>query len=462
MKIGFVVWNPFMVYHMKAIAENVPSAEFLVLDNQPNVDVRALFGSAFETVFGFNHRVVTPKELESMDGEFDAVVCPNPIAGMERLRRTKCIGMQYSMAKDRYVNGPWRAMFDLTMTYGRYSAERIAPFCPTAMVGNPRFDRWFSDDPPRAPADLRLDSSRPVILYLPTWGEFSSVDQFMSAIIDLADEYNVLLKVHHKTDTHEPARKAIAASGERVHFFGALDDLLPLLAVADVILSDYSGAIFDAIYVRKPVVLLQADPASVVGKKFGFESIEYARRNEIGPVVSSPHDLRGVLAAHFRGELDYREKNERLRAEIFEYDADSGAIAARAIEEFLEHPPERPLYQIYLRDELRALRYRQRQQQEKLRQLEVRLKAAEKEGAKKKNFRSKESSDSRGMKHFVEGLQKERQRKWKAAATAYRAAVQCSGRAEWYARLGYVLEQRKRWEEAESAYEEAIRRFGRR
>lgn len=460
MRVGFVVWNPFMVYHMKAIAENVSNAEFLVLDFQSNIDVMSSFGDAFDPFSEFDHRVVTPKDLERMDGEFDAVVCPNPIAGMERLTRTRCIGMQYSMAKDRYVNGPWRAMFDLTMTYGRYSAERIAPFCPTVMVGNPRFDRWFSDDPPQVPSDVRLDPSRPVLLYLPTWGEFSSVDQFMPAVVDLADEFNVLLKVHHKTDTHEPARKAIAASVDRVHFFGALDDLLPLLRVADVILSDYSGAIFDAIYVRKPVVLLQADPASVVGKKFGFESIEYARRDQIGPVVSSPLELRNVLSEHFGGRMDFREKNERLRAEIFEFDSSSGAIAARAIEEFLAHPPERPLHQIYLRDELRSARYRQRRQQEKLRRLEAKVKAVEESSAETCS-QPQERPDGRGARHFMDGLEKEKQRNWRAAAAAYRAAVRYGGRAEWYARLGYVLEQDQRWAEAEFAYAAAIKRFRR-
>jgi tetratricopeptide (TPR) repeat protein len=405
--------------------------------------------------------------MARLDGSLAAVVCPNPFARMEQLRGTKCIGMQYSMAKDRYVNGPWRAMFDLTLTYGRYSAERISHFCPTAMVGNPRFHRWFADNRPSSADQLgvSLDRSRPTLLYLPTWGEFSSIDIFMKAVIGLSNDYNVLIKVHHKTETHEAERKEALASQRTVHYFGAMDDLLPLLDAADVVMSDYSGAIFDAIYVRKPIVLLQSDPATVIGKKFGFESIEYSRRDEIGPVVSSPDELETTLASVVSGDVDFRPSNERLRSEVFEYDCGTGAIAAKAIEEYVSDSPVRPIHQIYLCDELKADRLRRRKEKEQLKRWKKEASALREEINKAYLVSSTPSTiaevardPSRGELLYLEGVSYEVDQQWKAAAEKYRSALDCDGtRAEWHARLGFVLEQEAQWEDAVAAFEAALR-----
>jgi tetratricopeptide (TPR) repeat protein len=457
-----------MVYHMKAIAEHFEQSSFLVLDHQPKIDVLSLFGDDLASFFGCAYQVVKPEDMLQLDGSFAAVVCPNPFPGMEYLHRTRCIGMQYSMAKDRYVNGPWRAMFDMTMTYGRYSAERIAHYCPTAPVGNPRFERWFADPTRRdlGPLTISLDRSRPAFLYLPTWGEFSSVDLFMNSVMELSSAHNVLIKVHHKTDTHEARRKEAVAS-RAIYSFGAMDDLLPLLDVADVVLSDYSGAIFDAIYVRKPIVLLQSDPASVIGRKFGFESIEYSRRDEIGPVVSSPNDLADTLASVVSGSIDFKAKNEGLRSEVFEYDQDSGAIAAQVIVDFVSKGSQRPLYQTYLGDELKDARLRRRKEQENLKQLQAGVKALRREvkvlrSAAQDNSAARASVAHRTLpeQHYDRGVVHEQNRRWKAAETEYRRALSYdANRADWLARLGYVLEQDEQWPQAVAAFEAALRKL---
>lgn len=457
-----------MVYHMRAIAEHLDDPVFLILDFQPRIDVLSVFGENPADFIGFEYEVVKPTDLAEKDGLFSAVVCPNPIAGMESFRQTQCIGIQYSMAKDRYVNAPWRAMFDMTMTYGRYSAERIAQFCPTRMVGNPRFDKWFSDSANRsiARAPVALDDSRPTVLYLPTWGEFSSIDLFLEAVIGLSSSYNVLIKVHHKTDTHERQRKDELARQRIVHYFGAMDDVLPLFDAADLILSDYSGAIFDALYVRKPVVLLQADPKAVLGKKFGYESIEYARRDEIGAVVSLPENLADTVSSVISGAIDFKARNEKLRSEVFEYDRDTGEIAARAITSFLSERPERPLHQAYLRDELRASRLQTRKQKATVKKLKAELKLLRRTVENTQSEAVKPSSGERtptfrhadSLEHYREGLAHEQNGRWAAAAAEYRSALQYDAKnAELHARLGYALEQEGKWSQAAAAFEAALK-----
>lgn len=361
MKIAFFVWNPFQVYQFESIVGHIPDATY-VLERRKTVDVERLFSDEFRASMNAPVLEVARSEIPSLDGRFDAILCQTAFAHMERFDRTKVIGMQYSMSKERHQYGPWRTLCDLNLVYGQYSADRIAPYSPVVQVGNPRFDRWFAgafDEAKLLGVRARLDPTKKTILYLPTWGDLSSMTDFGAAVAELRQHYNVIAKVHHKTDSHEVSRKATLTESGVQEIFGAADDLLYLLRESDLVLSDYSGAIFDAINVGKPVILLQRRPeelAAMGAEKFGLESIEYLRRDMIGPVVTEPERLAAVVDELLSGGSDYREPNRVLKRECFAREADSGQFAAQAIADFLAAPVARPYHQIYVRDMLREHR----------------------------------------------------------------------------------------------------------
>lgn len=364
MRIGFYAWNPFQIYQVESIVRHLPegSAEYII-EKRGNIDFGRVFTREFLESLNAPVHFIARGDMKTIDQRYDAVVCQTAFGKMEELKRAKIISMQYSMSKERHQYGTWRVLCDLNLVYGQYSYDRISPLSPSVMVGNPRFDRLFEgalETGKKTRVRESLDPSRKTVLYLPTWGDLSSIVDFGAAVAALSAQYNVIAKVHHKTDTHELSKKEILGEKGIRETFGAADDMLYLMDAADVVLSDYSGAIFDALNAGKPVILLQKDPEAVIGaEKFGLESIEYARRDEIGPVVDNPENLMAAVDDVLSGKLDYAGVNKAIRAESFSQQSGSGKKAAEAILSFLDSPIERPVYQTYLCDAIIDARRRE-------------------------------------------------------------------------------------------------------
>jgi len=77
--------------------------------------------------------------------------------------------------------------------------------------------------------------------------------------------------------------------------------LIDLISTSDVLISDYSGAIFESILAYVPVVLVDIDPHLIESeKKINPHSLEIARRDEIG-FVAQPGKLRQAIKQVFDG-----------------------------------------------------------------------------------------------------------------------------------------------------------------
>jgi len=356
MATGFICWNPFQVFHMYSICKNIDGGILLLLKKK-NIEFDRLFSEEFLENLSVPYIIISRKDIVQLDGNIDALVCPNPFPGIEGIKKTFIIWMQYSMAKELYQYNDWNYLFDLRLVYGEYTAERVAKYGCVKKVGNPRYDSWFAkllDIEKLKKFKENLNPNKKTILYLPTWGEFSSIKVFGRKIAELKNEYNLLLKIHHKSDCNE--LNIIQGNLEKFgnKFFSG-DDIQYLLSSADLVLSDYSGAIFDAIYLNKPVMLLQKDPSSLVGEKFDFESIEYAERENIGPVVTDPNNLKEKVEEYLKDLDSFRYKNLELKKRTFSYEGNSGYIAAKAIEEFIDKPLRNRL-DILIRDEAKKER----------------------------------------------------------------------------------------------------------
>ena len=366
--VAFHAWNPFQVFQIADLARSYKDS-VLLLEHRVNMDFDRVFDKTVLGELGLPVIETTARRIAASDGRFSAIVCQTPFRHIERLRKTKRIAMQYSMTKEGHQYGAWRAMFDLNLVYGEYSRAHIAPLSPCRIIGNPRFEPWFDgtlDQRKLERAKAHLDPSKKTILYLPTWGELSSVPVYQSALGKLTEKYNVIAKVHHNTDALELKQKVALGKSGLNSIFGASDDLLYLLACSDMVLSDYSGAIFDAVNVRKPVVLLQNQPEKLTGQKFGLESIEYARRHEIGPIADDPENLAATIEDAFERPDRFAEVNSALKSECFGLETGCGAAGAEAISDLLSgRTAPRAYYQIYVRDEL----LRNREQIEKYKKL---------------------------------------------------------------------------------------------
>ncbi|ABB15698.1 CDP-glycerol--poly(glycerophosphate) glycerophosphotransferase [Carboxydothermus hydrogenoformans] len=228
--------------------------------------------------------------------------------------------MVYGLAKDGWNYAWWNIFFDLIFVYGDYDAEKLSFYAPVVKAGNPRFDRWFKGEVVEDKV-LELAKGRPVILYLPTYGELSSWGYYQKALEDLSERYLVIAKLHHGLKV---------AEGNKIVIRDESADLLSLLKIADVVISDYSGAIFDAMLAGKKILLfnLPQIPEHLSSK----ESLENIIRGYCRQ-VNEPAEVRGVIEELLHNDA-FLSQREAMKAKIFSNTAgNSGEIIAKTLYE---------------------------------------------------------------------------------------------------------------------------------
>ena len=102
------------------------------------------------------------------------------------------------------------------------------------------------------------------------------------------------MKIHHNTDLLS-LRKSINLKKQIPNLLGANDDSLQLIAISDVVICDYSGAIFDAVFCKKPTILVSPLIPFEPKDKVDEYSIEYCRRSELGHITDKPEKLRNTV-----------------------------------------------------------------------------------------------------------------------------------------------------------------------
>ncbi|AYC99723.1 CDP-glycerol glycerophosphotransferase family protein [Neorhizobium sp. NCHU2750] len=358
-KIVFYGWNPFQLLHFRRLIKAIPGACFILENRENSIKDFApeLLNDPLVPVI-----VIESAKVPALNAIADVVVCQNEFPLIETFTRAKIAMVQYGYAKEPHNYGPWRVFADLNLAYGPYAVERMAYFAPSVDVGNPQYDDWFDESfhqRARAKYGPRLDPARKTILYAPTWGDLSSIDRFLGAVQALSGDYNVLLKIHHNTQRREAGRRD-AVTNLNTHHFGASDALLDLISVSDVVISDYSGAIFDAVFCSRPIVLLN-DQKSSSSDKMDDYSIEFSRRGELGLQVDHPGDLKAVVDRAASDPNAVMALSEALRNELFTDRPDATEEAAKAILDLANGKYQPSQMQTYLRKEIRAFRETSRQ-----------------------------------------------------------------------------------------------------
>jgi hypothetical protein len=369
-RVAFVGWNPFQFLQFSSIIARFPEATLVVEKRRQTGEMSGLGAlSPASHVLRCDRRA-----MEKLDGKFDVLVCQTPFHGIERIRESRLAMLQYGYAKEAHNFGAWRSFADVCMTFGPYASRKMEPFCPAVAIGNPRFERWGDPafhDRPQEKYSGRLDPTKKTLLYAPTWGELSSTNGFAEAILGLSGDYNVIFKIHHNTQ-HFDARSLDSLRQRFGVIHGADDDIVELLAVSDVLLSDFSGAIFDAIYARRPVVLLGGCAPASTSDPF---SIEQARREELGEIVLSPADLPAAIARTLEGTNPQAAALSILRDDLFLDAIGTTDRATEVIHQLAAGSYGPSQTQSYIRQEMAEL-FRCRSQFKWLRQLCRRFRSA--------------------------------------------------------------------------------------
>lgn len=212
-------------------------------------------------------------------------------------------------------------------------AFRLPPARFTARLGIPRTDLFFDEARVAATVEklrrrYRIPADRRVVLYAPTFRGDRITRARDPEGLDLAvlqrvlgDDHVVLMRSHPFVRSRS---EAAATHGDFVIDVSDHPDMNELLLAADVLVTDYSSAMYEFALLGRPIGFLAPDHAAYEAER-GFY-FEFAA-GVPGPIFTSSHDLAAWLA---RGEFDV-ERVRRFADESF--DAADGRATARFVDE---------------------------------------------------------------------------------------------------------------------------------
>ena len=267
------------------------------------------------------------------------------------------IFITYGAGKELTTFGFGKRFFDLCLSYGQYDHQFFSQLTKSVIIGNPKFDDWFSknfDEKLIESLSKRIDSAKKTILYLPTHSDLCSMDELADTLRAATRNYNVIVKLHYYNVT-EDAETVKRFDNSDVVVLDDSVDLLTLISISDVILSDNSSAIFDALLADKPVVVtdfhtkeyLDQGHRTVRSYRRGWASaLTYSnsieqRVKRDGTVVSvqNTHEFYEAVAQALADDPEIQEKRRKLTKTLFEYqDASAGDRGADAIMSLLQSP----------------------------------------------------------------------------------------------------------------------------
>lgn len=375
--IGFVLYYPFQFYVYKNIYKQLEAEAEFIVDlgvyrpvHQPQElidDIISLLkkeGVSYR-ILGY-HDYVYSSYLQNFFGQYQALVSvwERGCMVLKETRHIKKINAVYGAGKELTAVRPSQGLYDICLVYGERMARLHNLFSNSVVVGNPKFDDWFNNTFDHAllqEVQARLDPRKKTILYLPTHSDLSSIDQLSGELKKITKDYNVIVKMHYYTSREEPER-ARSLKYPGITLLEDYVDVLPLLKIADVVVSDNSSAIFDAVLADKPVVVSDfwdeefLDTEHKTRKRYRrgtagaltySKSIEQVVKREGWVLtIKRAEELEGKIKEALH-ETDYFPlKREDLRHELFGFtDGHCAERAADAIRACIANPhsSERPI-----------------------------------------------------------------------------------------------------------------------
>lgn len=216
------------------------------------------------------------------------------------------------------------------------------------MVGMPKLDRLVDGTLDRTQILLskQLDPSLPTILYAPTGDRGNSLNRQGEAILDtlLALPINVIIKLHDHASpdpavTFDWREKLRQFKHERLHVdFGS--DVVPLLAAADILISDASSVAFEYTLRDRPIIFIDV-PEILHGKRAegAMDLDTWGRKG--GDVVKEAKELADLIPRLLENPNEKSEIRRAIAKDLFFEPGTAAARATRTLYDLLDlDPPE--------------------------------------------------------------------------------------------------------------------------
>jgi hypothetical protein len=261
----------------------------------------------------------------------------------------KQVNLTYGAGKELTQVRFTRRYNDLILAFGDRDQKLFSFFTESKIVGNPKFDDWFNNELDYESIKEiipKISNNKKTILYLPTHSDLSSLGSLIDELKVISNLYNVIVKMHYFTIREEP-EKMRDLSNEKIIILQDDCDLLPLLKVSDVVLSDNSSAIFDAILADKPLVVTDFISKKDLDTK--HKKIFMYKRGKSSPLtysgsieqlvkrdgslitIKKPNELSIAIEKALLDDISYKQKREKIKNELFSFN--DGKCGFRAAEE---------------------------------------------------------------------------------------------------------------------------------
>ena len=355
--IGFIAQVPYHFYVFKNIIKHLSDAEFIVgepysYDEPPEIQSKRL-GGLIDLIekekipwrfFDFE------KDRNPRNNFFEkynilVATTANGIITSPLIKSIKKVRVQYGQSKDAFEFGDWNRYFDLILAQGPYSAQHFRALTQCVEIGFPKFDDWFNgkiDGADAGELKSKMDPRKKTLLYLPTHGALSSLEKYREIFSALRNKYNILVKFHPRTVWHDSGQVLFYKNNGFATYDDSAD-ILPMLKIADIVISDSGGAAFDALLAEKSLVILDVPIAAeetgeLQTQENSIEQVIKRERKRIGPVVDSPDKLESAL--EIAEQEFFEERRREWRGKLFSFvDGKDGERAAREILRFKNRGP---------------------------------------------------------------------------------------------------------------------------
>ena len=235
----------------------------------------------------------------------------------------------------------------------RYVGAGIVSRQQAVLVGYPKLDDLLNGhySAPAVRDSFGLDASRPTILFAPTFSVAGALHLAGEAIIRtlLDQRHNVIVKLHDRSMTPDghhtagidwPQRLAAFAPDPRFAL-ARVADITPLLAAADLLVTDHSTVGFEFALLDRPIVVYDAPDLLQAAR---IEAGKWSLLRSMADVVRTPAELAAAVPASLAAPARLAGQRRRART-LF---ASPGAATARALAtvyELLELSPPATLQQ---------------------------------------------------------------------------------------------------------------------
>jgi len=223
----------------------------------------------------------------------------------------------------------------------RYLAADVVTPAQAVLVGYPKLDKLAAGgyNVEATRAALGFAVRRPTAIYAPTYSEASSLhlagEAIVGALVDAG--FNVIVKLHDRSLDPDPRYNAgvdwrarltaleLARGCDRVRFVETAD-ASPLLAAADVMITDHSSIGFEFLVLDRPLLVYDA-PDLPTEARINPEKIALLR--SAASVATTPEELARLAGMALAEPQRLSNARQRVARELFH---DPGNATKRSVD----------------------------------------------------------------------------------------------------------------------------------